>query len=204
MISALVCDWGGVLSTPLGDAFGVVRDELGIPLDELNAAITAYGESLGANPLHELECGRLSEADFLAGVESALGVDFSRFSEVYWAALGVNEVMVGEVAALRASGLHTALLTNNVREWAPRWRAGFDVDALFEVVVDSCEVGMRKPDPAVYELACARLGVSPSACVFVDDFEVNCATARSLGMTAVRFETTDQALRDLRAALGRD
>ena len=114
--------------------------------------------------------------------------------------------MIGFVRSLRADrGLRSALLTNNIREWEPKWRSMLpEIDEIFEVVVDSAYVGMRKPDPAIYELTVERLGdgLRADECVFIDDIEVNCDAARSLGMTAVQFHDTGQAIADVRAALG--
>jgi putative hydrolase of the HAD superfamily len=76
------------------------------------------------------------------------------------------------------------------------------VDELFELVVDSAFVGLRKPDPAIYRLTCDRLGVAPERCLFVDDVEPNCAAARELGMTAVLFRSSEQAIAEVREALG--
>jgi HAD superfamily hydrolase (TIGR01509 family) len=75
------------------------------------------------------------------------------------------------------------------------------VDEIFELVVDSAFVGMRKPDHAIYELTVARLGVPAEECLFVDDFAHNCAAAREVGMTAVVYEEPDQAIAEIRAAL---
>jgi epoxide hydrolase-like predicted phosphatase len=79
-----------------------------------------------------------------------------------------------------------------------------EIDEIFEVVVDSAYVGMRKPDPAIYELTVERLGdgVRAEDCVFIDDVEVNCDAARSVGMSAVQFQTTEQAIADVRALVG--
>jgi putative hydrolase of the HAD superfamily len=91
-----------------------------------------------------------------------------------------------------------------VREWEPLWRSKVpEIDELFEVVVDSAFVGLRKPDPAIYELTLDRLGdgVRARDCVFVDDLDVNCETARSLGMTAVRFAEPSQAIAEIESAL---
>jgi putative hydrolase of the HAD superfamily len=93
------------------------------------------------------------------------------------------------------------LLTNNVREWEPRWRPMLPVDELFDAVVDSAFVGVRKPDSAIYRLTCERLGVPPGECVLLDDFERNCAAARAFGMEAVRFVDTDQTIAELDALL---
>ncbi len=112
--------------------------------------------------------------------------------------------MIDYVRELRGRGVRTALLTNNVREWEPLWRSKVpEIDELFEVVVDSAFVGMRKPDPAIYELTLERLGdgVRPSDCVFVDDLDVNCDAARALGMTAIRFAEPAQAIAEIESAL---
>ena len=92
-----------------------------------------------------------------------------------------------------------ALLTNNVREWEPLWRSMLPVDEIFELVVDSAFVGMRKPDAEIYELTLERLGgVAPAECLFVDDIEVNCDAARELGMSAVHFRDNEQAIPEIR------
>lgn len=98
-----------------------------------------------------------------------------------------------------------ALLTNNVREWEPLWRAKLpDIDEIFEVVVDSAFVGMRKPEPGIYELTLERLGdgVTATDCLFVDDTEANCEMAAELGMTVVHYRDTAQAKAEIEAALG--
>jgi putative hydrolase of the HAD superfamily len=105
------------------------------------------------------------------------------------------------MASLRDEGYRMALLTNNVREWEQQWRAMAPIDEIFEVVVDSAFVGMRKPDAEIYELCVARLGVRAEECLFVDDREDNCAGAVAVGMTAVRYREVAQATAEIRAAL---
>ena len=203
----LISDFGGVLTTPLVDAFTHVQEEHGIPAAALGEAMMRIGERDGANPLHELECGRMTEERFMADLAAELEADLGRpvamhtFSEQWFAALQPNTEMLDLVRATRERGLRTALLTNNVREWEPRWRAMFPVDELFELVVDSAFVGMRKPDPAIYHLTLERLGVAAERCVFVDDFEINCEAATELGLTAVHFRTTEQERAEIEAAL---
>jgi epoxide hydrolase-like predicted phosphatase len=204
----LVSDFGGVLTSPLPEAFARVQEEAGISAEALGGAMARMAERDGVNPLHELECGRITEPAFMAAlgaeIEAELGrpVEMHRFSERYFAALEPNTEMLGLVRAVRERGLRTALLTNNVREWEPRWRSMLPVDELFELVVDSAFVGLRKPDPAIYHLTCERLGARAEQCVFVDDIEINCEAATELGMTAVHFRTTAQARREIEAALG--
>jgi putative hydrolase of the HAD superfamily len=104
---------------------------------------------------------------------------------------------------LRERGMRMAILTNNVREWEPLWRAKLPVDEIFDVVVDSAFVGMRKPDPAIYELTLDRLGdgLRASECLFVDDIDVNCAAAAELGMTAIHYISPEQAIPEIERAL---
>jgi putative hydrolase of the HAD superfamily len=77
-----------------------------------------------------------------------------------------------------------------------------EVMARFEVVVESSKVGLRKPDPRIYEMACTQLGVEPAACAYLDDLGVNCKAAAALGMTAIKVVTPEQALADLGLAVG--
>lgn len=207
MITTLVCDFGGVLTSPLAGAFARVQEDSGVPLEALNAAMGIVLERSGAHPLHELECGRMTEPEFMALLEEAIveqtgaPASMHTFSERYFAALETNHEMLDLVREVRRRGYRSALLTNNVKEWEPRWRSMFPVDELFELVVDSAFVGMRKPDPGIYELTCERLGVAPSACLFVDDFAHNCEGARAVGMHAVWFRTTEQAIAEVEACL---
>jgi putative hydrolase of the HAD superfamily len=113
--------------------------------------------------------------------------------------------MIELMRSLRDRGLRMALLTNNVREWEPLWRSMMPVDEIFELVVDSAFVGMRKPEPEIYELTLQRLrerdglgGLEPAECMFVDDIEVNCEAARTLGMAVVHFRSNEQAIEEIR------
>ena len=128
----------------------------------------------------------MSEADFLRrlgdGLEPLLGhrPHLHRFREVFLGALHPNAEMIGLMRELREGGLRMAMLTNNVREWEPVWRAKLPVDEIFETVVDSAFVGCRKPEARIYEITVERLGLAPGACLFVDDIEANCEAAREL------------------------
>lgn len=208
-VECLVCDFGGVLTTPLAGAFVAWQQEHGVPLESLGRAMAAAGERHGENPLYDLERGSLSWADFLVLVEDALEHEAGRrvsmegFAERYFALLQPNEELIAHLRTLRDErGLRLAMLTNNVREWEPRWRALLPVDELFELVVDSAFVGSRKPEPEIYALTLERLGLPAEACAFLDDIDVNVAAARDAGMAAIRFETTTQAIADLDAVLG--
>lgn len=208
-IRAIVSDFGGVLTSPLVGSFARIQDDWGLPLEALGRAMQTVTERDGENPLFALECGRLSEHDFLGKLGDALRDDLGRdvpmheFSERFWAQLETNHELLDVLHGLRAEGYRMALLTNNVREWEPRWRAMIPVDDLFEVVVDSAFVGMRKPDPRIYELTVERVGLTAGQCLFIDDMEINVAAARDVGMAAVHFRETAQTIADVHAALGR-
>ena len=207
MTRALVCDFGGVLTTPLIESFLQYQKQSGIPFQDVVAAMGRLTERTGRNPLHELEKGAITEDEFLGSIEQEMGggVSLRQLHQVYFDHLQPNEAMIDFVRSLRVErGMRSALLTNNVREWEARWRAMLpEIDEIFEVVVDSAFVGIRKPDPAIYELTVERLGdgVRPKDCVFIDDIEVNCEAARSLGMAAVQFHSTEQAIAEVEALL---
>jgi putative hydrolase of the HAD superfamily len=208
-LKAVISDFGGVLTTPLMQSFAAVQDVTGIEPAALGRAMQRAAERDGAHPLFELECGRVSEADFLAGLETDLEQELGhrpelhRFTEIYFEALHPNNPMIELMRELRASGWRMALLTNNVREWEPLWRSMLPVDEIFELVVDSGFEGVRKPDPEIYRRTVERLGdgVVAEDCLFVDDVAVNVAAARELGMRAVHFRDNDQAISEIRAEL---
>jgi putative hydrolase of the HAD superfamily len=208
-IRAIISDFGGVLTTPLLGSFLAFQDETGIPAETLGVAMQRIAERQGEHPLFELERGRITEADFLAGLRDELAAELGhepelhRFSEIYFEALDPNEPMIELMRGLRDRGYRMALLTNNVREWEPLWRAMLPVDEIFEVIVDSAFVGLRKPEPAIYELALERIGggVGAADCLFVDDVEHNVVAARELGMATVHFRSNDQAIPEIERAL---
>jgi putative hydrolase of the HAD superfamily len=208
-IRAVISDFGGVLTTPLLNSFVAFQDETGISGETLGRAMQRIAERDGAHPLFELEKGNLTEPAFLAQVSAALEPELGhrpeihRFKKVYFEALQPNEPMIELMRELRGRDYRMALLTNNVREWEPYWRSMLPVDDIFEVVVDSGFVGMRKPEPEIYELTLERLGdgIGASDCLFVDDVEVNVDAARKLGMTTVHFRDSEQAIGEIESAL---
>jgi epoxide hydrolase-like predicted phosphatase len=206
VIRALISDFGGVLTTPLVAGFVAYQDEAGISLEELGTAIARAADADGEHPLYALERGEITEDEFARRLDQQLdgGFDLALLRRLYFERIEPNDPMIRFCAAQRRSGLRTAILTNNVREWEPLWRAKLpQLDEIFEVVVDSSFVGMRKPEPEIYELTVERLGdgLRPQECLFVDDFEINCEAARELGMVAVRFDSAEQAIPELESAL---
>ena len=205
MIKAVISDFGGVLTTPLVRSFIAFQEHSGVSLEQLGSAMARLAESDGEHPLYRLEKGQISEHEFLSRLSEELGgVSLVGFSDRYFEHLDRNEEMIELMRRLRERGLRMALLTNNVREWEPLWRAKLpDIDEIFEVVVDSAFVGLRKPEPEIYELTVERLGdgLFTADCLFIDDNDVNCHAAAALGMTAVHYRENEQAIREIEAAL---
>jgi putative hydrolase of the HAD superfamily len=206
-VEAIVSDFGGVLTSPLLDSFAAFQNSSGISVEQLGMAMLAVARRDGANPLFELETGRMSEARFLqtlgAELSSQLGrsVELHGFGERYFEHLHPNEPMIAYMRELRERGYRMAICTNNVREWEPLWRAKLPVDEIFDVVVDSGFVGHRKPEPQIYEITLDRLGVPAPAALLVDDIEPNCTAARELGLSAVWFRSTERAIAEIETAL---
>jgi putative hydrolase of the HAD superfamily len=207
-IEAVVCDFGGVLTTPLMGSFMALQDAHGVSVEDFGEAMrAAAAEEGGEIPLYKLERGEITEVEYLEilrdRLEPLLGhrPDLHRFREVFFDALHPNEPMIDLMRECKSGGRRMAMLTNNVQEWEPLWRTMLPVDEIFELVIDSGWVGYRKPEPQIYEITAERLGLPASACLFVDDLEVNCEAARELGFIAVQYREPEQAIAEVRALL---
>ena len=193
---AVIFDVGGVLlESPFLSALRWAED-WDIPVGVLKKIFGDYARRPlpGEDPLlwHEVECGRVGLSDFVVQMKTVLlselspehraanitAEDFNPFSDAAPIAL-----MLELSSEVRAKGIRTAILTNNVKEWR-QWRDRIPVE-LFDPVLDSCEVGLRKPDPDIYLLLCSQLGLAPRECLFLDDHPDNIEGARSVGMEAL-------------------
>lgn len=209
-ITTLVVDYGGVLTNPLGETYQLFASRVGIPLETIVTAFMAATERHGATPMADLETGAITEAEMVGRITAEMPpgtgdiLGGRPFGELWFLGRHANEELVDFLRAVRAAGFRVALLTNNVREWSARWRATLPVDELFDVVVDSSEEGVRKPDAEIYHRLLARLGADAEECVFLDDTEENLTAARELGMHAVLFSTTGQAVKDVGGLLELD
>jgi len=208
MISAVISDFGGVLTKPLMNAFNRVQDDMSVPIEAYGPAFAHSLEHDGVHPLFALERGEISEPEFLARLERAFATVLGRevslhgFGEQLMAAMEPNQELFDHYAALRRErSLRFALCTNNVREWEARWRAMLPIDELFEIVVDSAFVGTRKPEPEIYAITLERLGVPAEACVFIDDLEPNVDGAKTAGMQGIVHRDTARTIAELESLL---
>jgi putative hydrolase of the HAD superfamily len=213
-IEAVIFDYGGVLSTTPFDGIAEYERKMGYPERSLAQLLFGTGaspqgptEEIPGHDWHLLETGRLTLAEFHERLvdrsEAALGrpLDLADYAEFLRdVGLGIHWMMVHRVRELRADGYRTAILTNNVKEWGDFWKRSIPLD-LFDLIVDSCEVGMRKPDPAIFRLTCERLAVAPEAAVFLDDTRRHVEGARDFGLRAILVRDPWAALAELDAIL---
>ena len=206
---AVVFDLGGVVVPSPLDAFRAYEARVGLPHRFLSEVVLAGGEG-GA--WSRLERGEVSMDEFADefGAECAMAggtVDVDElFAQVHDSPGPRPEMMVA-IRRIRAEGLKTGALTNNWRDERAAGEETRDTTRpamfdLFDVVVESAIVGLRKPDPRIYELACTRLGVEPERAVFLDDLGVNLKPARSMGMATIKVGDAGAALAELEALLG--
>ena len=199
-ISAVLFDLTGVITTSpwprLIEAAG----------GNIELLVGPYHED-GDHPWHRLERGEIGFAEWFAAVtalatEAGVELDLSPLGALR-EEIVIYPQVVDYVAQIRGDGVKTALVTNNVREGSKMWRSLMAVDELFDVVIDSSEVGVRKPNRAIFDLALKQLGVTdPASAVFLDDLDSNVAAARAIGMHGILVgDPPDPALAELGALL---
>jgi epoxide hydrolase-like predicted phosphatase len=208
-LRGLVVDWGGVLTGDMRTAVESWAEADGVPLDVYVGVMREWmGEPYAAearlNPIHALERGEMTVPDFEARLAEAL----TARSGTAFAAEGLLDRlfehfehapdMSGLVRRARAAGLRTGLLSNSWGNDYPRdgW------EEMFDVVVISGEVGMRKPEPRIFEHTLELLGLAPRECVFVDDLRSNVEAAVGLGMVGVLHRSYAGTLVELEALFG--
>jgi epoxide hydrolase-like predicted phosphatase len=204
----VIVDWGGVVTTPILTTVQAWIEAEGIDWESYAAVmrpwvIGAYGQDGAGNPVHALERGEYPAAEFETLLASRLittsggPVPAAGLLSRMFAASTPVPAMYDLIRAVRGAGFGTALLSNS---WGFGDYPRADFPGLFDTVVISGEVGMRKPEPEIFQHAAATLGLAPRECVFVDDVEVNVAVARDCGMTGVHHQdpaSTAAALQEL-------
>lgn len=195
--TGLLVDFGGVLTTDVFHSFEAFCRLEGLPPDTVRHAFLE--DPASHELLVGLETGRLTEPEFEPPFAALLGVAPERLVDRLFAGMHPDRAMLAGVRAARRAGIRTGLLSNS-------WGAGrydrSDFDELFNAVVISGEVGIRKPDPAIYELAAQRLELAPAAIAFVDDLPGNLKPARALGMATVHHRRAETTLPELEQLLG--
>ncbi len=200
VITTVLFDFAGVL---VSSPWGALTAAGG---GNLELMIGSYEEDTD-HPWHRVERGELGIAEWAVevtqlGADAGIEVDFTPLQALL-GEMTVRHQMVDRIRELRARGYRLGLVTNNVREGSATWRAMLPLEELFDVVVDSSEVGMRKPNPAIFHHTLELLGVDdPAEAVFLDDSPGNVDGARRAGLHAIHVEDPDEALAALDALLG--
>jgi putative hydrolase of the HAD superfamily len=179
--SGLIVDYGGVLTTDPFASFEAFSAAEGLAPDAVRERLRSDPEA--RDLLARLETGALTPPEFETAFASLLGVESEQVLQRMFGGMEHDTAMIDGIRALRHPGRRIGMLSNSVGN-----AAGYDrplLAELFDAWVISSEVGMRKPDPAIYELAAERIGLPPEACVYVDDLPGNLKPARALGMATV-------------------
>ncbi|HEX6388478.1 MAG TPA: HAD family phosphatase, partial [Solirubrobacteraceae bacterium] len=189
----LLIDWGGVMTSDLFVGFSAFCEREGLEPSALASAFRH--DPVARQALIDFECGRLDAAAFEPIIGGALGVaDHGDLVARMFADMRNDDAMQDAVAGLKRAGVRTGLLSNS---WGPQTYDRRRFDELFDITVISGDEGMRKPDPAIYELAAERIGLPYDELVFVDDLPHNLAPAEELGIATVHHSSADETIRRL-------
>jgi epoxide hydrolase-like predicted phosphatase len=199
-VRGLLVDYGGVLTTNVFDSFRTFCEDEGLDPDTVKRLFRDDPRALEC--VRGLELGELTETDFAERFGELLELEPARrdgLVERMFGHIQPDEEMIEALRRARAQGVRTGLISNSMG--AGRYdRSVFP--ELFDGVVISGDEGMHKPEPAIYELGCERVGLPPSECVFVDDLRENCEGAEAVGMTAVLHRGAERTLPHLEELLG--
>ena len=188
---AVLWDYGGIFTaSPFSAAHAYARSQAVDPHEMVRVVFGSY-DSDTDHAWHQLERGEISFVDALTRIKADAEAAGMRFdSGEMFSMMVIDEIdrtlVVEAVRMVRAKGLRTAIVTNNIREYGDAWRSQFPLDELFDAIIDSSEEGVRKPDPEIFHTALERVGVNePSRAIFLDDFPGNVAAASALGMHSI-------------------
>ena len=192
--SALLIDFGGVLTSSVLDAFRSLSVDVGLAPEAALSVLSANEEARTA--LIEHEVGRLEEEEFEKAFAAALTeaggtVEPSGLLARFDGYLDLEETMIETVMEVRRHGVPVALVSNSLGR---NCYARIDQDELFDVSVISGKVGVRKPSRRIYRIACEQLGVAPEECILVDDLENNLAGAARLGIRGIHHRTAPETI----------
>jgi epoxide hydrolase-like predicted phosphatase len=193
----LLVDWGGVLTTDLFDSFRAFCELEGLASDAIASAFRNDPDC--RDLLIAFETGTLPEEEFEVQFAPFLGVAAPGLIDRLFAGSGPDEEMIEAVRRARSADIKTGLVSNS---WGTRRYPRDLLDELFDGVVISADVGIRKPSPEIYSLGAERIGLGPEACVFVDDLPFNLTPAAELGMATVHHQRADESITELERLLG--
>ncbi len=195
--TALLVDWGGVLTTDLFASFRAFCADHDIDPEAIGHAFR--NDPSAQELLFDLECGRITEAEFEPGFADLIGAPAEGLIDGLFGRIEPDVVMINAVRKARAAGIPTGLVSNS---WGTRRYPQDLLDELFDGVVISGNEGMRKPAVEIYVLGAERTGVKTEECIFVDDLHFNLDPARELGMAPIHHTNTTETVAELERLLG--
>ena len=209
LVSAVLFDFGGVITASPFEAFARYEAEVGVPTDSIRKINSTNPNSNAWAKMERSEVTLNEFCDLFEQEAQAFGLELSGERVLGCLSGDVRPQMVRALEILKER-VTIGCITNNMKSGhgsgmsrtADQAAIIADIMKMFEVVVESAKVGVRKPDPRIYEMACNELKVDPSDCAYLDDLGINCKPAAALGMTAIKVVSPEQALEDLENVVG--
>lgn len=206
MIEAVIWDFGGVITTSPFEAFARFEKEHGLPIDIIRRTNAANHLENAWAKFERAEISAETFDDLFAEESQALGVAVRGRDVLPLLSGDLRPEMVEALRRVKEK-FKTGCITNNLPANSIGSNAGrslyiAEVMVLFDHVIESARIGLRKPDPRIYKMMTEALNVDPKACVYLDDLGVNLKPAREMGMTTIKVVSAEQAIRDLHAATG--
>jgi len=198
--AGLLLDMGGVLTTDFFAAIDSHCARLGLPPGRFLAVVTA--DPVGRQLYHQIERGEISQTAFERGLAERLGVESDGLLRGLLADARPNSELIQAALQARHAGIRVGVISNSWGTEPYNPYEDYSLSDWFDAVVISGEVGLRKPEPAIYELAAAKLGLPTHRCVFVDDIDKNLPAAQALGMATVHHVENARTIRELERLLG--
>lgn len=207
--SAVVFDFGGVITSSPFEAFNAMESERGLPHDFVRNVNSANPDSNAWARFERAECSAVEFDALFAAEAEALGHSLDGASVIACLSGDIRPAMVDALDRLKAEGFKLGCITNNVPSGLGAGMAATTgkaaaiaaIMARFDQVIESSKVGIRKPDPRIYAMMCDALDVEPAQCIYLDDLGINCKPAAALGMVAIKVTSGEQALSELGALL---
>ena len=206
MVEAVIWDFGGVLTTSPFEAFARFEQERGLPIDIIRRTNAANHLENAWAKFERAEVDIEAFDRLFAEDSAALGAEVRGKDVLPLLSGDLRPEMVEALKRVKAT-FKTGCITNNLPANAIGSASGrtlyiAEVMALFDHIIESAKIGLRKPDPLIYRMMIDALGVDPRRCVYLDDLGVNLKPARDMGMTTIKVVSGLQAIAELEAATG--
>jgi putative hydrolase of the HAD superfamily len=208
-VTAVIFDFGGVITSSPFEAFNRMEAERGLPRDFVRRVNTANPDGNAWAKFERAECSAAEFDTLFAAEARTLGHELDGASVIACLSGDIRPAMVVALDDLKSQGFKLGCITNNVPSGKGAGMAGSiekaaaveAIMARFDHVIESSKIGVRKPDPRIYAMMCEALDVEPEQCIYLDDLGINCKPAAAMGMAAIKVTSGEQALSELYAAL---